>query len=156
MEGMAPGDDFLKQIEGTWRQIKSKTEELQRAQAEIARLGGLVDKASADLAASSSREREVRAKLLAVAAAVKERDAKAASIQAAADAAQAGRVAAEQAAAMLQAQLADLVERCVGCVVWGGTAGSGRAHVSAWEGLYKLVPWQHPNRMCRPAGGSPR
>jgi chromosome segregation ATPase len=111
MDGMGPGDDFLKQIEGTWRQIKLKTEELQRSQAEIARLTALLDKATGDIAASTSREQETRSKLVALTGAIKDRDAKSASLQAAVEQLQAGKAAAEQQAGMLQAQLGDLIER---------------------------------------------
>lgn len=74
------GDDFLKQIEGTWRQIKMKTEELQRSQAENARLAGLLDTATAEIASSVTREQEMRSRVVSLTGAVKERDAKLASM----------------------------------------------------------------------------
>ena len=111
MSGMGPGDDFLKQIENTWRQIKSKTEELQRSQAENARLAGLLDKATAEIAASNARDQETRSKLVALTAAIKDRDAKSAGLQATVDQLTAGKAAYEQQIGMLQAQLGDLIER---------------------------------------------
>ena len=109
--GMGGGDDFLKQIEGTWRQIKMKTEELQRSQAENARLAGLLDKATADIAGSAAREQEMRSRVVSLTTAVKERDAMCASLQEGLAQLQAQHNAALQDFGTMQAQYAELVER---------------------------------------------
>jgi chromosome segregation ATPase len=103
--------DFMAQVESTWKQIKAKTEALEHAQAENARLSGVADSSKRELEASLAREQETRGKMLALTAAVKDRDKLAGTLKASVEQLQAAKAAAEGHAMELQMQLAELVER---------------------------------------------
>ena len=53
-------EDFIKQIEGTWKQIKAKGEELKKAQAENARLLSLLDNATGEISRATAESQKTK------------------------------------------------------------------------------------------------